>query len=154
MTLLNLPQFDIRLSVDSKGRQVVYDPLRAKWIVLTPEEWVRQHFVRFLIANRAYPQALMANEVGLRQNGCLRRCDTVVYGRAAEPVAIVEYKAPEVQITQRTFDQAVRYNMEMRVNCLMVSNGLRHYCCRVDYENNTYQFLRDIPSYVELLQMG
>ncbi len=154
MIRLNLPQFDIRICVDSKGRQVVYDPLRSKWIVLTPEEWVRQHFVRFLIANRSYPQALTANEVGLRQNGCLRRCDTVVYGRQAEPVAIIEYKAPDVQITQRTFDQAVRYNMEMHVNCLMVSNGLRHYCCRVDHRANSYHFLRDIPTYAQLLELS
>lgn len=153
MTQLNLPTFGIRLSVDRKGRTVVYDPLRSKWIVLTPEEWVRQHFVNFLLSARSYPQALIANEVGLRQNGCIRRCDTVVFGRNAEPVAIVEYKAPEVQITERVFDQAVRYNMEMHVGCLMVSNGLKHYCCRVDNAANSYRFLRDIPSYAELLSM-
>ncbi|MCM1451823.1 MAG: type I restriction enzyme HsdR N-terminal domain-containing protein [Clostridium sp.] len=153
MTQLNLPRFDIRLAIDRKGRTVVYDPLRAKWIVLTPEEWVRQHFVHFLISNRSYPQALTANEVGLRQNGCVRRCDTVVYGRQAQPVAIIEYKAPEVQITPSVFDQAVRYNMEMRVGCIMVSNGLAHYCCRVDSLASSYHFLRDIPSYPELLGM-
>lgn len=154
MIQLNLPAFDIRLSVDPKGRSVVYDPLRAKWIVLTPEEWVRQHFVHFLISNRSYPQALIANEVGIRQNGCLRRCDTVVFGKHAEPVAIIEYKAPEVEITHRTFDQAVRYNMELRVRCLMVSNGLRHFCCRVDSVNGSYQFLRDIPAYTELITLN
>lgn len=148
-----MPKFDIRLAIDGKGRRMVYDVLRTKWVVLTPEEWVRQHFVHFLLERREYPHALTANEVGLRQNGCLRRCDTVVYGRYAEPVAIIEYKAPEVQITQRTFDQAVRYNMEMHVRCLIVSNGLRHYCCRVDSETNSYHFLRDIPYYSDLLDM-
>lgn len=153
MTRLNLPEFDIRLALDRKGRQVVYDTLRAKWIVLTPEEWVRQHFVHFLIANREYPAALTANEVGLKHNGCLRRCDTVVYGRHAEPVAIIEYKAPDIEITPKVFDQAVRYNMVMRVGCIMVSNGLKHYCCQVDRATGSYRFLRDIPAYPSLLAM-
>lgn len=144
---LNLPTYDARLRRDARGAVQIYDRLRAKYVCLTPEEWVRQHFVNFLIEHRGYPAAFMANEVGLRLNGCLRRCDSIIYDRSARPAAIVEYKAPEVGITPMVFDQIVRYNMVLRVGHLIVSNGMRHYCCRIDPEANTYIFLKDIPPY-------
>lgn len=149
---LNLPAYDCQLRRGSRGEMQIYDRLRAKYVCLTPEEWVRQHFVNFLIEHRAYPPVFMANEVGLRLNGCLRRCDTIIYNRAARPAAIVEYKAPEVQITPAVFDQIVRYNMVLRVSHLIVSNGLSHYCCRIQAATAAYQFLKDIPPYETLIE--
>ena len=130
----------------------VFDRLRKRYVALTPEEWVRQHFVDYLIEEKQFPAALMANEVSLTQNGIKRRCDTLVADREGQPLVIVEYKAPEIEITQQVFDQIVRYNMVLRARYLMVSNGMSHYCCQIDYENNTYSFLNDIPKYAELLQ--
>ena len=137
------------------GALQVYDPLRRKWLVLTPEEWVRQHFVAHMIHDLGYPPAVMANEVGVRLNGLQRRCDTVVWrGASGTPLVIVEYKAPSVEITQRVFDQIVRYNMVLQAPYLIVSNGLRHFCCRVNCTERTYSFLESIPPYAEAAQNG
>lgn len=130
----------------------IYDRLRKRYVALTPEEWVRQHFVNYLIEHRGYPGSFMANEVGVTLNGTRRRCDTVVYDNQLRPRAIVEYKAPSVALTEKVFDQIVRYNMVLRVGYLMVSNGMRHYCCRIDYSTGTYVFLHDIPGYTEILE--
>ena len=127
----------------------IFDRLRRKFVALTPEEWVRQHFVNFLISRRAYPEGLMANEVSMVHNGCRRRSDTVIYDREASPLAVVEYKAPEVSITEKVFDQIVRYNMVWGVKWLMVTNGLQHYCCRC-LPDGTYKFVKDIPEYNSL----
>ncbi len=145
-----MPSFDIRTRRGPDGALQVWDPLRSKFVALTPEEWVRQHFVHFLCEHRGYPAALMANEVAINHNGTRRRCDTVVYDRQARPAAIVEYKAPEVSVTPKVFDQIVRYNMVLGVRLLIVSNGISHYCCRCPGDG-TYHFLRDIPSYPALL---
>lgn len=118
---------------------------------MTPEEWVRQNFVRYLIDDRQFPAALMNNEISLTQNGIKRRCDTLVADQNGNPLVIVEYKAPSIEITQKTFDQIVRYNMVLKAQYLIVSNGLSHYCCKIDYENNSYSFLKEIPCYSELL---
>lgn len=128
----------------------IYDRLRKKHVALTPEEGVRQRFVDFLIERRGYPEGLMANEVGLTLNGTRRRCDTVVYDRNARPLAIVEYKAPSVAITQRVFEQIGRYNLVMGVKWLIVSNGLNSYCCRFDPATHTATYLPDIPPYDSL----
>lgn len=125
----------------------VFDVLRQRFVALTPEEWVRQHFVHFLIAERGFSPSLMGNEVQLSLNGMSRRCDTVVYDRQLRARMIVEYKRPDVRITQRVFDQICRYNMVMQVDWLIVSNGLEHYCCRMDYERQTYEFVREIPRF-------
>lgn len=147
---LNLPDCDLNIKKTPHGT-IVFDLLRKKFVALTPEEWVRQHFVHFLINAKRFPRELMANEVSLVQNGIKRRCDTLVANREGQPLAIVEYKAPHIEITQDTFDQIVRYNMVMRARCLIVSNGMSHYCCLIDYQNNSYRFVPDIPSYDELL---
>ena len=147
---LNLPPRPLRLSRNASGQTTVFDPLRGKWLVLTPEEWVRQHTVAHLVGDLGYPAALTANEVSLRLNGRLRRCDTLVWrAGAAEPLMVVEYKAPHVTITQETFDQIARYNMVMHARCLMVTNGLTHYCCLT--EEASTRFIDHIPSYSELL---
>lgn len=147
---LNLPAFDVRVAVGDGGERMIYDRLRMKFVALTPEEWVRQHFVEFMIAHKGYPPSLMANEVGITLNGTRRRCDTVVFDRHGRPAVIVEYKAPSIEVTQKTFDQIVRYNMVLRVKYLIVSNGLTHYCCAIDYDSHSYSFVRGIPDYSSL----
>ncbi|MBQ1932444.1 MAG: type I restriction enzyme HsdR N-terminal domain-containing protein [Muribaculaceae bacterium] len=149
MLKLNLPTFDYKINRTRDGLQI-YDRLRRKFVALTPEEWVRQHFVEFIITHKGFPQSLIANEIGITLNNTRRRCDTVVYDNTATPLVIIEYKAPSVEITQATFDQIVRYNMVLQAKYLIVSNGLNHYCCSIDYTNQTYQFLKEIPSYSEL----
>lgn len=148
---LNLPAFGARVRPDAdsvRGGLEIYDALRRKWVALTPEEWVRQNFVNFLVTERGYPAALMANEVEIKLNGLSRRCDTVVYDTRLQPRVVVEYKAPSVAITQKVFDQIARYNIVVNAGVLIVSNGLRHYCCRFDGEG--YRFLRDVPPYAQL----
>lgn len=145
---LNLPPFNIELHRNPDGSTDVYDPLRRRLVALTPEEWVRQHFVNYLITALAYPPAVMANEVGLRLNGTQRRCDTLIYSRDLRPLVIVEYKRPSVGITARVFDQIARYNSVIGARWLIVSNGMRHYCCRFDGDG--YEFVRSIPRYDEL----
>ena len=149
MLSLNLPPFDIKLQ-QRDGKSFIFDPLRKKHIALTPEEWVRQHFVHFLTDFKGYPKGLLANEVQLNLNGTKKRCDTVLFNKDLSARMIVEYKAPHIEITQAVFDQITRYNMVLKVEYLIVSNGLRHYCCRIDYNTMQYTFLPDIPAYTEL----
>jgi len=146
---LNLPSYDVRIT-ESEGKKRIFDPIRRRYVALTPEEWVRQHFVNFLVTYKEYPSSLMSNEVQLKLHGMSRRCDTVVYDRELRPRVIVEYKAPTVEITQKVFDQISRYNLVLNVDYLIVSNGLTHYCCRMDYADKRYEFLPDIPAYKEL----
>ena len=150
MVELNLPSYNHKVKKREDGSWAIWDRLRERWVALTPEEWVRQHFVEWLITDKGFPAALMGNEVSLTQNGIARRCDTVVGDRTGRPLVIVEYKAPNISITQKTFDQIVRYNMVLKARYLMVSNGLNHYCCRIDYEQNSYCFLETIPEYDKL----
>ena len=128
----------------------IYDTLRRKYVKLTPEEWVRQHFVHMLVERKGYPGALMANEVALKVGEKLLRADTVLYDSRLRPRMVIEYKAPHVAITQAVFDQIATYNLLLRVDYLVVSNGLSHYCCRMDYEGRQYRYLQDIPLYAEL----
>lgn len=145
--VLNLPNQPVKARRD-KGYEL-FDPLRKKWVAATPEEWVRQNFTSWLISAKGYAPSLMANEVGIRLNGMLRRCDTIVYNRRLKPVAIVEYKAPGVDITQEVFDQIARYNMVLGAAVLIVSNGLRHFCCR--FNGDSYAFIREVPEYPALI---
>ena len=149
MLSLNLPSYEIKIA-ERNGKNVIFDVIRRRYVALTPEEWVRQHFVHFLLAHKGYPQALMANEVQVQLNGTKKRCDTVLYRRDLTARMIVEYKAPEIEITQKVFDQITRYNMVLKVDYLIVSNGLNHYCCHIDYNTKTYLFLPEIPHYSEL----
>lgn len=145
---LNLPEASLRLRrEENSGRVQVFDPLRGKWIVLTPEEWVRQNFVNMLVYVKGYYKGRMANEVCLTLNETARRCDTVIFNEYRQPLMIVEYKAPDIPITQRVFDQIARYNMVLHARFLAVSNGLNHYCCEIDYSTGSYRFLKDIPPF-------
>ena len=141
MLSLNLPVFDTKIATRN-GKNVIFDVIRRRYVALTPEEWVRQHFVHFLIVHKGYPSSLMANEVLLNLNGTKKRCDTVLYKRDLSARMIVEYKAPHIEINQIT-----RYNMVLKVDYLVVSNGMQHYCCRMDYDTQSYSFLSDIPDY-------
>lgn len=149
MLSLNLPTFATKVK-EKDGKHVIFDPVRRKFVALTPEEWVRQHFVNYLITQKGYPKELLANEVPLKLNGTSKRCDTVAYNRFLAPLMIVEYKAPTIEITNAVFDQIVRYNMVLHVRYLAVSNGISHFCCKINYENLTYSFLEGIPEYTIL----
>jgi len=149
MKALNLPAYPFKLS-QKNGKTCIYDSLRHKDIALTPEEWVRQHFVRFLITDRSYPPARIAHEVSINVNATSKRCDTVVYDDYLNPLVIIEFKAPDIPLNREVFDQITRYNSALRVPYLMVSNGLTHYCCHIDYQTQQSCFLEDIPSYFQL----
>lgn len=149
MLSLNLPAFNAKI-VTRNGKSCIFDAIRRRYVALTPEEWVRQHFVHFLTKYKGYPASLMANEVQVMLNGTKKRCDTVLYRRDLTARMIIEYKAPDVVITQAVFNQITRYNMVLQVDYLVVSNGLQHYCCKMDYANGGYSFLPDIPDYVLL----
>ena len=146
MYALNLPTFDAKIRKSKHGFEI-FDILRRKYITLTPEEWVRQHFVNYLITEKNYPASLMANETSIKLNSLSRRCDTVVYNNQLTPLVVIEYKEPNVAVSQQVFDQIARYNIVLRVKYLIVSNGLSHYCCEMDYENQTFTYLSEIPDY-------
>lgn len=150
MYSLNLPTYDAKIRKGNNGLDI-FDPLRRRYVFLTPEEWVRQHFVNYLITVKNYPASLMANEAGIKLNSLTRRCDTVVYNKLLEPLMIIEYKESKVKVTQKVFDQVVRYNNVLKVKYITVSNGINHYCCRIDYENQTFEYLTEIPDYKYLI---
>ena len=149
MIELNLPKCRLRLE-QREGKPYVYDDLRRKFVRLTPEEWVRQHFVRYLIDDLGYPQPLMQNEVALRLGETVKRCDTLLYDKALRPQMILEYKAPHVALTESVLQQIVRYNYVLRVPYLVLSIGLEHLLCRINYEKMTYAFLSEFPPYDRL----
>lgn len=149
MIPLNLPRYEIKLGGTAE-KPVIWDILRQRYVALTPEEWVRQHFVHYMTDHLGYPQALMANEVKLNIGNKTLRADSVLYHRNLSPRMIVEYKAPHIRISQKVFDQITVYNMLLHVDYLIVSNGVDHYCCKMDYENKKYLFLRGIPAYDNL----
>lgn len=150
MLELNLPPCEIKLKKDGENI-VVFDRLRTKYVALTPEEWVRQNFINYLIEHKGYPAALIANEMQIKLGKRVKRCDSVVYDNNIRPLAIVEYKAPDVPISQKTFEQISRYNYVLRVPYLILSNGICHYCCKVNYESQEMIFLQEIPQYEDLL---
>ena len=148
---LNLPAAELNIQQED-GVATVFDPLRRRRVRLTPEEWVRQHFTAFLVQHKGYPAGLLGNEVSLTLNGMSRRCDSVLYGLDRQPRMIIEYKAPTVALTQKVFDQVWRYNMVLRVEWLIVSNGLQHIICHLDKESGTYAFQAQVPDYADFTQ--
>ena len=146
---LNLPLAELRI-YRHNGILKVFDSLRKKHVTLTPEEYVRQNFVSWLISEFNYPVSLMANEIGIELNGTKKRCDTVVFDKTGRPLMILEYKSPEIRITQNVFDQIARYCMVLNPRYLVVSNGLTHYCCVMDSNSNSYHFIPTIPDYKDI----
>lgn len=147
--ILNLPPFEPKIS-EQAGKIVIWDPIRKIWTAFTPEENVRQAFVSYLVNHKGYPASHISNEQSIELNGMSRRCDSVIYDKAGTPKIIVEYKSPTVCITQKVFDQIASYNLVLHVDYLIVSNGLKHYCIKMNYETGTYTFQKDIPVYQEL----
>lgn len=149
MFALNLPGYDYKIRTVN-GKNQLFDPLRRRFVALTPEEWVRQHVVNYLITYKHYPAERLVNEAQIRLNGLTRRCDTVLYDKDVNPLVIMEYKAPTITIDQKVFEQVAAYNWVLKADYLIVSNGLSHYCCRYDYENQRVIFLEEIPAYDKL----
>jgi hypothetical protein len=143
---LNLPEYQPRIKMDGEAT-LIFDSVRKKFVVLTPEEWVRQNFILYLHENKKYPLSLMAVEKKLFINGQPQRFDLLIYNRKGQPHLMAEFKAPGVAISQNTFDQVVRYNMVLKVETIVVSNGLEHYVCKIDYQNNGYSFLKEVPEF-------
>ena len=153
LPLLNIPYGDLKLAEDKDGNLRVLDFLRKKYVMLTPEEFVRQNFISWMTNSLGYPVSYIANEVEIRVNDTKKRCDTVIFSSDLQPLMIIEYKAPGIEITQDTFNQIVRYNMQLKAKYLVVSNGIRNYCCKIDYERETYDFIRVIPTYRDAIGM-
>ena len=143
---LNLPSYPFKLKEEA-GNYFIFDEIRKKFILLTPEEWVRQHVVQYLINEKKYPRSLIKLEGGLKLNSLQKRTDILFFNSDGKKTLLVECKAPHIPITQETFDQIARYNFIHRVKWLMVSNGLKHFYCEIDIENGTYRFVNELPLY-------
>jgi len=146
MQPLNLPDHGVKTKQTPEG-DTVFDPVRRKWVALTPEEWVRQHFLLFLVNDLKCPASLIAVERSLTLHGMTKRADLVVHGNDGSPLALVECKAPSVKLDQAVFEQASRYNIVFRVAFLFVTNGLQHYCCRVEHSTGAVHFLSEMPGF-------
>jgi len=146
MPRLNLPVYDLRTRVQ-EGMKQIFDPVRKIFVALTAEEWVRQNFLMYLTEERKYPPSLIAVETTIRVHAMKRRCDIVIFDRNGKPFMIVECKAPGIGTGQKVFDQIARYNLALGVEYLVVTNGLQHYCCRIDHAAHAYLFVGEIPAY-------
>ena len=149
MQLLNLPSAILKYKEENR-KQLVFDVIRKKYVALTPEEWVRQNFVHYLMNNLGYPAGLIAVETVVKINSLNQRADVVVYNRKGKPVMIIECKAPKVKIDNRVFEQAARYNKELEVNYLLVTNGLKHYCALLNSKDKNYKMLKSIPEFNDI----
>jgi type I site-specific restriction endonuclease len=143
---LNLPVYEFRLK-NEKGKNWIFDDIRKKFVQVTPEEWVRQNFITYLIREKNYPQNLMAVEKKVLVNNLTQRFDLVVYDRKGNPFLVAEFKSPTVKISDTAFSQAVRYNSNLKVPLILVSNGIKHYICRIDYLTNSASYLKEIPEF-------
>ena len=146
MNELNLPPYDVKVR-GTREKPEIFDFLRRRYVALTPEEWVRQHFTHWLVEHKGYPKGLLGNEIALKCGDKTLRCDSVLYDKDLQPRMIIEYKAPTVSLTQRVLNQISDYNLLLHVDYLVVSNGLQHICCRMDYVNRQYDFLQEVPDY-------
>ncbi|MFG6685875.1 type I restriction enzyme HsdR N-terminal domain-containing protein [Mariniflexile sp. HNIBRBA6329] len=146
MQQLNFPKFSFRFK-NSENKISIFDDIRKKFVILQPEEWVRQHCVQYLMIEKKYPKSLINIEKELTINNLKKRYDVVVFNPDGSIHLIVECKAPNISINQDTFDQIARYNLSLQATFLMVTNGINHYYCQMDFENERYTFLKDIPNY-------
>ena len=149
MKQLNLPEYTFKIKLE-ENKEKIFDPVRKKYVFLTPEEWVRQNFIQYLIEDRGYPASLISVELFFKVNRLGKRSDIVIYNNVGSPVVLVECKSPNVNIGQDTFDQIAKYNINFKVNYLVVTNGLKHYCCKYDHKKNLYAFMKEIPLYKDL----
>jgi len=149
MERLNLPEYSFKIR-NREGRNFIFDPFRKKEYLLTPEEWVRQNFLQYMVVEKGFPASLISVEMGFRLNKLIKRGDIVAFGKDGKPLLLVECNASTVNISQGTFDQIARYNMSLKLDYLIVTNGLKHYCCKMDFQNKTYSFLENIPSFNQI----
>jgi hypothetical protein len=145
---LNLPPYPFKI-IEQNGQLTVFDLIRKKNIIITPEEWVRQHFVQYLINQKHYPKTLIKLEGGHKFFGMSKRTDIIVFNKEGRKILLVECKAPSVTIDQKTFEQITRYNMVQQITLLAVTNGLEHYYCKINFEAKNFEFIRDLPDYNE-----
>jgi len=143
---LNIPTYSLKIKSE-KGLGYVYDQFRKKYVRLTPEEWVRQNFAHYLVNEKAYPASRLVIEKSLRVNKMIKRCDMVVYNDMGNPVMMVECKSPDIDIGQDTFEQVSIYNISFSLEYLIITNGIKHYCCRIDFDTSEVLFLKEIPEY-------
>lgn len=146
---LNLPVFDIKTRT-LNGQKQVFDIIRKKFVALTPEEWVRQHFINYLVEHKQYPIGLISVEMPVMINRMPQRADIVVYNRKAKPVVVVECKAPTVTLSNSTYTQAARYNLVLKAQVLVVTNGVSHFCSKIDLVKKSFSPLTEIPNFVEV----
>ena len=147
MQELKLPKINIKSKLVNNSTQV-FDIIRKKYFILTPEEWVRQHVIHYLIFHKKYPKGLMQVEKLIKYNNLNTRADIVVYDTNSNPVILVECKAPSVAINKNAFDQIAKYNFNLKANFLFVTNGINHYCCKINYNDGSVEYLQEIPNYI------
>ncbi|MEN8188150.1 MAG: type I restriction enzyme HsdR N-terminal domain-containing protein [Bacteroidota bacterium] len=146
MQKLNLPTYPFKIK-NNENKYLIFDIIRKKYVVLNPEEWVRQHWIHYLLEEKKYPSSLTAVEKQLTINDLQKRTDILIFDKKGKPDIIVECKAPNIKISQNTFDQIARYNLKLRAKYLIVTNGLQHFYCKMNHEEMKYEFLQDIPDY-------
>ncbi len=149
MQELNLPKYSFTIR-EIDGKRMIFDSIRKKLVKLTPEEWVRQNFISYLVNLKEFPASLMAVETKVNINGLSQRADIVSYNTQRKAVFVVECKAPQVKITNQVFDQVARYNIQLKTRLICVTNGLNHYCALLDKDGRNYNFLEEIPTYNQL----
>ena len=148
-TPLNLPEYPFKITLKD-SRHFIFDEIRKKHLVLTPEEWVRQHFIRYLISEKKFPKSLIQIEAGLNLNQLQKRTDIVIFNNSGQRIMVIECKAPGIKITQKVFDQASRYNSIHKTNWLVVTNGLQHCYAEIDHDNESFAFVQELPFYKDL----
>ncbi|GJM30163.1 MAG: restriction endonuclease subunit R [Cyclobacteriaceae bacterium] len=146
MIKLNLPDYPLKTRCQG-NQDFIFDQFRKKYVLLTPEEWVRQHFLNYLVNDLGYPKSLVKVESGLSVNRMGKRTDILVYSQQIKPFLLIECKAANVPLSDKTFDQLSLYNQAIRAEYLVITNGIKHYCCFMDYETNSYQFQSQLPAY-------
>lgn len=144
---LNLPSFAYKIRLNDQGKKEIFDSFRRKYLVLTPEEWVRQHFLHFLVNEKKFPAMLIAIEKGIIVNGMKKRFDAVAYDLSGQPLVLMEFKSPEIKLSQKVLEQIGRYNIHLNVRYLMISNGIQHFSCELDYLTNNFHFHDHIPMF-------
>ncbi|MCD6566559.1 MAG: type I restriction enzyme HsdR N-terminal domain-containing protein [Bacteroidales bacterium] len=149
MENLNFPVYDFRYT-ERENKKYIFDIIRKKYVLLTPEEWVRQNFIRYLLEEKGYIQSLVQVEMFFKLNRLSKRADIALFDRNGKPKILVECKSPKVAISQVVFEQVARYNLSFKVDFLVVTNGMQHFCCKMDYEKKSYTFLKEIPDFEEM----
>ena len=147
---LSLPAYDFRYT-ERENKKYIFDIIRKKYVLLTPEEWVRQNFIRYLLEEKGYIQSLVRVEMFFKLNRLSKRADIALFDRNGKPKVLVECKSPKIAISQVVFEQVARYNLSFKVDFLVVTNGMQHFCCKMDYEKKSYTFLKEIPGFDEVI---